>query len=325
MEPGGYTLARKVPKRAMVGRSVTLTGDEGELELLRSRGAPARDRGTRITWDGASSIPPESVLGSSAAMDDSETLSTASSSAEAQGLLAPVEIAEDDGVDENDSKLHRPCAACRQARVLCDRKHPCGRCTRLGLYTTCAAPPTVKRGRPTNEMRQERLEKLAVEMMTGMPAKDSSPQPPPPIPPQMAPLASAPGAPAVLGAPPVTAATASTHNGVGVAFGAPQSTFTTAITGMPHQVHGVGLAPAPGGVPPTMPFAMAMTLPGMAPVAPAPMMSVNTPAAQLPVAPTPAATEPPAPHEGGVPSADDHAKIEALREQLRAAGLTPCV
>ena len=59
--------------------------------------------------------------------------------------------------DTNDAppnKLHRPCAQCRTSRVLCDRGLPCGRCVRMGVESTCCAPPTVKRGRPKKSKQQ---------------------------------------------------------------------------------------------------------------------------------------------------------------------------
>ena len=46
------------------------------------------------------------------------------------------------------SGLHRPCSACRTAKVRCNREMPCSRCRRLGF--TCAPPPTVPRGRPSH-------------------------------------------------------------------------------------------------------------------------------------------------------------------------------
>ena len=49
--------------------------------------------------------------------------------------------------------LHRPCATCRAAKVLCNRELPCSRCRRLNLAHLCAPPPTVQRGRPSHHSR----------------------------------------------------------------------------------------------------------------------------------------------------------------------------
>ena len=51
-------------------------------------------------------------------------------------------------------QLHRPCVACRQSRVLCDRGWPCSRCVEKGF--TCTVPESVRRGRPTKAMLAER-------------------------------------------------------------------------------------------------------------------------------------------------------------------------
>ena len=47
-------------------------------------------------------------------------------------------------------RLHRPCAACRFAKVRCDRLMPCTRCSRLEV--TCQPPPHVRRGRPPGRL-----------------------------------------------------------------------------------------------------------------------------------------------------------------------------
>lgn len=49
--------------------------------------------------------------------------------------------------------LHRPCSACRAAKVLCNREHPCSRCRRLKQGHLCQPPPTVQRGRPSHHSR----------------------------------------------------------------------------------------------------------------------------------------------------------------------------
>ena len=58
-------------------------------------------------------------------------------------------------------KLHRPCANCRSAKVLCDRHLPCTRCVRLNIGDSCEAPPTVQRGRPSHHARLLQLRNLA--------------------------------------------------------------------------------------------------------------------------------------------------------------------
>ena len=138
------------------GPSITLTGAEGELDAIRARDEQDEDagalaasslgissgRGAFLTWDGGR---------------PSASMSDLCQAAEEQpsGSEAPTESAagEAPGAATQSSEpvppsLHRPCATCRTARVLCDRFHPCGRCMRLNLEATCAAPPTVKRGRP---------------------------------------------------------------------------------------------------------------------------------------------------------------------------------
>ena len=52
---------------------------------------------------------------------------------------------------EGESGLHRPCSACRSAKVKCNREMPCSRCRRLGFI--CKPPPTVPRGRPSHHSR----------------------------------------------------------------------------------------------------------------------------------------------------------------------------
>ena len=60
--------------------------------------------------------------------------------------------------------LHRPCSACREAKVRCNRENPCSRCRRLGLV--CKPPPTVPRGRPSHHSRLLQL-KAHAEAQTG--------------------------------------------------------------------------------------------------------------------------------------------------------------
>ena len=50
----------------------------------------------------------------------------------------------------NPQRSKRPCAACRLAKVRCDRGVPCKRCSRLGL--SCEPPPYVRRGRPPGRL-----------------------------------------------------------------------------------------------------------------------------------------------------------------------------
>ena len=52
----------------------------------------------------------------------------------------------DDSLPVEGDMLPRPCTRCRTSRVLCDRKHPCSRCVRLGYE--CTVPESVRRGRP---------------------------------------------------------------------------------------------------------------------------------------------------------------------------------
>ena len=51
-------------------------------------------------------------------------------------------------------RLSSRATGCRTAKVLCDRKIPCTRCTRLGVE--CTIPKTVARGRPTRARQLER-------------------------------------------------------------------------------------------------------------------------------------------------------------------------
>lgn len=96
-------------------------------------------------------------------------------------------------------KHHRPCQNCRASRVLCDRWNPCGRCTRLGLETTCQVPPTVKFGRPRRDVRQARLEEIAANQLAV-----ALPMPPSAAPPTSQQAATVPAmmpaAPGLLGA-----------------------------------------------------------------------------------------------------------------------------
>ena len=81
--------------------------------------------------------------------------------------------------------LHRPCATCRAAKVLCNRELPCSRCRRLKIGDTCAAPPDVQRGRPSHharllqlrhhqEKQQQEAEAAERRAMQAMEAKDSN-------------------------------------------------------------------------------------------------------------------------------------------------------
>ena len=66
------------------------------------------------------------------------------------------------------------CAACRTAKVRCDRLLPCARCVRLQLE--CAPPMPVQRGRPSRlRLMQRNLEQqtLAGNAGLGMVADDS--------------------------------------------------------------------------------------------------------------------------------------------------------
>ena len=57
--------------------------------------------------------------------------------------------------------LPRPCTCCRNVKVRCDRRDPCGRCRRLGIR--CTVPATVRRGRPTNEDRRSALKEAEMQ------------------------------------------------------------------------------------------------------------------------------------------------------------------
>lgn len=73
----------------------------------------------------------------------------------AEGLEAVPQARALNAVEEEDSDkavLHRPCAACRKARVKCDYCQPCSRCVRLNIAHECAPPPDVKRGRPKGSL-----------------------------------------------------------------------------------------------------------------------------------------------------------------------------
>ena len=352
-------MASRRGKRGQASRS-TFSGVPDDLDELRGEVPLHREtlRASAATWDGASLIQVMQVpFGESAgeAMEMDE------------GAADEEERGEDpSAAPASADSLHRPCASCRAARVLCDRHLPCGRCVRLGQASACSVPPTVKRGRPTNAMRQDRLEKLAVEAMTGMPSglKPFAPTTPAALPPQQQQLADEAGASQQQGLPPVaTAAVVApnflpTPNGVdssaqaaAAAMHAAQMTaaaygMTTAVTGMPHQVHGhagiarVAATPAPPAhyvnhqqVPMARAYQVLMEQP-KGPEA-APMAMVTPPVQQHPpppIAPAQVASSAdvlPTAAQAAMDVADqdmaDAAKLEALRMQLRAAGIEPCV
>lgn len=77
-----------------------------------------------------------------------------------------------DFLHESSSRaLHRPCAACRTAKVRCDYQQPCSRCVRLGIGHLCAPPPDVKRGRPPRKDKSGQISDaargLAAEPISG--------------------------------------------------------------------------------------------------------------------------------------------------------------
>ena len=158
--------------RGVKRRAPTLSGAEGQ-ELLMAMHAEANDkpkdqrlvRDTPLvaTWDGSKhngEFPLSMVAASFSAMESTPNCrGTAASSATGTG-----------GDVDAEGKLHRPCASCRSARVLCDRGHPCQRCIRLNIAATCAAPPTVRRGRPPKGAAQARWEWVA---SSGLPSNSS--------------------------------------------------------------------------------------------------------------------------------------------------------
>ncbi|KAL1511996.1 hypothetical protein AB1Y20_005271 [Prymnesium parvum] len=77
-------------------------------------------------------------------------------------------VAQEIDCERSDARpeLHRPCAACRTAKVKCSRELPCTRCRRLSLF--CTPPPTVQRGRPSHHAR-------FVQLCTAAPAPSAPP------------------------------------------------------------------------------------------------------------------------------------------------------
>ena len=147
--------------------SATLDGTPAALEQMReimeaqdpTTAPPGSFPAERATWDGVTQVSEQSHTERESEEEYSEDVSVDGTSATGRGELIA-----------GQAQLHRPCATCRAARVLCDRHHPCGRCMRLNLEATCQAPPTVKRGRPPKDVQQKRLELLAADLLsTGLP------------------------------------------------------------------------------------------------------------------------------------------------------------
>ena len=125
---------------------VTLNGDPAELEALRAFVMSGGDELSSTNRQNAATWPQ-----SAAESSDPN----------------PAEGSEAGDLAAGEARLHRPCANCRAARVLCDRHLPCGRCMRLNQEASCEAPPTVKRGRPTKSVQKARLEMLAADLLSG--------------------------------------------------------------------------------------------------------------------------------------------------------------
>jgi hypothetical protein len=255
-------------RRRNAKRPYTLTGAPGELEqlvlpneqlaaeqLAGLHGVCGSARATPSTWHGET--------------DASETEATRERSGAAASLQYQTPEAEGSGDDlaqysqqvsssigkdmltGGGATLHRPCIACRQARVLCDRKLPCTRCMRLGMGFECKAPPTVKRGRPPNEVRHRRA--VADQLVNGLAVGQ--------------PLGG--GTDATSCMPPVAT---SSHF---------QPLVTTAVTGLPRQVQVSGASVPDGQV------HMAVALPmGMEAVERQPMHREATIAQDLGLGPT---------------------------------------
>ncbi|KAL1519221.1 hypothetical protein AB1Y20_003480 [Prymnesium parvum] len=101
---------------------------------------------------------PPSIASSTAdgMMDDEEEVSSdedaqSDRSDEERGGLKPASSAPASSDRQAQPALHRPCAACRAAKVKCSRHAPCTRCLRLSLV--CTQPPVVQRGRPSHQSR----------------------------------------------------------------------------------------------------------------------------------------------------------------------------
>lgn len=159
--------ANRARKMRRGGPSATLDGTPAALEQMReilraedpTTAPPGSFPAERATWDGVIQVSEQSHTEHETEEDYSEDVSVDGTSATGRGELIA-----------GQAQLHRPCATCRAARVLCDRQHPCGRCMRLNLEATCQAPPTVKRGRPPKDVQQKRLELLAADLLsTGLP------------------------------------------------------------------------------------------------------------------------------------------------------------
>ena len=295
-------------RRGAKRRAPTLSGAEGELDLLRlhmdsQANAPSLARGRDplfATWDGSTVFPDVSgEVGES----------SAAGSADAESVV------------DSEGKLHRPCATCRSARVLCDRGHPCRRCIRLNLAATCAAPPTVKRGRPPKDVAQARLEMLAADLLaTGLPGGSSSSYPPagqPPIasatvaqvlPTTIAEPVAQPAMPAPIAQQPAFA----------------QPVLQAPLLPRPPSLHAASSSgstvlssnPSPP-LPPHQPGSIALEGEGVA----AAVVVGGTPV--LSAAPHTAPTDVSA---GEDPQAHaDRLKIAALRRQLLELGIDPCV
>ena len=72
-------------------------------------------------------------------------------------------------------KTDRPCAPCREARVLCDKFQPCGRCIKNQRVHLCVLPPVKKIGRPSAAERMAKLEHITTDLLTnGFVARDES-------------------------------------------------------------------------------------------------------------------------------------------------------
>ena len=83
--------------------------------------------------------------GEYAAADDDDE-SSGSAGASAHALTALHGGCSGGSAFSRGQRLHRPCAACRLAKVRCDRLAPCTRCSHLKIM--CQPPPHVRRGRP---------------------------------------------------------------------------------------------------------------------------------------------------------------------------------
>ena len=112
------------------------TWNAGELATDQSS-APNAAAGSSFSAGTAAPTPFELLFD---AMERHSAPQEADTAASSTSTDAPDPNDVSDAV-EGESGLHRPCSACRSAKVKCNREMPCSRCRRLGFI--CKPPPTV--------------------------------------------------------------------------------------------------------------------------------------------------------------------------------------